>query len=210
MIDLSRRAVLGGIALLPVAGCVSTSADPVVEPIDYGMRLDGGFSIPALQTDDVPAGQLRQVVPFEIDYPRDSIVIIADEHALYLVLRGGFALRYSIAVGREALGWRGNAEIYRGEPWPGAMAAPQPPLMVVPGGATPSVDVPAGPVAPMGARALYLRSRGTGADEGLRIHGTPIGTTGERGDTAGYYRMINQEIIDLYDRVGEGTLVTIL
>lgn len=206
MIDLSRRAVLGGLALLPVSGCVSSNADPVVEPLDYGMRLDGGFTIPAVQTEDIAAGQLRQVVPFMIDYPRDSIVIIADEHALYLVLRGGFALRYSIAVGRAALGWHGNAEIYRGQPWPDATAAPLPTLV----DEGTAVTEPAGPSAPLGARALYLRSRGTGADEGLSIHGTPLGATAGRGDAAGYYRMINQEIIDLYERVGEGTLVTIL
>ncbi|MCB1343263.1 MAG: L,D-transpeptidase, partial [Pseudooceanicola sp.] len=67
---------------------------------------------------------------------------------------------------------------------------------------------PGGPGNPLGARALYLFQ--DGRDTGVRIHGTiapeTIGTAGSNG----CFRMINEHVMDLYNRVPVGTPVTVL
>jgi lipoprotein-anchoring transpeptidase ErfK/SrfK len=57
---------------------------------------------------------------------------------------------------------------------------------------------------PLGARAMYL------SGTHYRIHGTNApGTIGSRA-TAGCIRMVNEDVIDLYDRVKVGTKVVVL
>ncbi len=205
---LSRRALLAGLATLPVAGCVM-HAPPEFPPLDYATRADGRHSIPAVPIDQVPAGLHRQVVPWEGDQEPGHIVILPDQRALHLVLEHGYALRYGIAVGREGLMWRGEAEIYRTARWPSwtptpSMIARDPEL------AEWAEGQPGGPRNPLGARALYLRTLANGADQGIRIHGTPSWRSIGRAASSGCFRMINHDVIDLYERVGPGTLVSVI
>jgi lipoprotein-anchoring transpeptidase ErfK/SrfK len=65
------------------------------------------------------------------------------------------------------------------------------------------------PARPLGARALYLRSAATGEEIGLSIHGTPTGIPAAVAAEATGFRLINQEVIDLFERVPEGTLVVV-
>jgi len=218
MIDLNRRAVLAGLALLPVAGCATRP--PEFPPIDYSEHVDGPFVIPAVGDDQVTTELRRQLVEYQTERPVGSIVIVPDQRALYLVLRHGYALRYSVAVGRNALAWRGEAEVDRKEVWPTWTL----PVTVAASGASvagveapadqvdsPAVaPVPGGPDNPLGARALYLRTVATGADEGLRIHGTPSGDASGRSAESGTFRMINQDVIDLFDRVAVGARVLVM
>lgn len=226
MIDLNRRALFAGLALLPIAGCATRP--PVFPPIDYTARADGLFVVPAVGDGQVPAELRRQLVEYPTDRPVGSLVIVPDQRALYLVLRNGYALRYSVAVGRNALSWRGEAEIGRKEVWPSwtppaSDAASEPTAQAAIGAGTLSVasdaqtavqtavpTVPGGPDNPLGARALYLRTVATGMDEGLSIHGTPSGDATGRSAEAGGYRMINQDIMDLYDRVAVGARVLVM
>ncbi len=62
-----------------------------------------------------------------------------------------------------------------------------------------------GPDNPMGARALYLY-RG-GRDTRYRIHGTPQPFTIGRAVSSGCIRLLNDDVIDLYERVPVGTNV---
>jgi lipoprotein-anchoring transpeptidase ErfK/SrfK len=68
--------------------------------------------------------------------------------------------------------------------------------------------VPGGPNNPLGARALYLY-RG-GRDTMFRLHGTnepwSIGTA----VSSGCIRLLNDDVIDLYDRTPVGTAVRVI
>jgi hypothetical protein len=67
---------------------------------------------------------------------------------------------------------------------------------------------PGGPTNPLGARALYLTTNGV--DYGYRIHGTPEWQSIGSNASSGCIRMINQDIIDLYNRVPDGAKVVVL
>jgi lipoprotein-anchoring transpeptidase ErfK/SrfK len=57
---------------------------------------------------------------------------------------------------------------------------------------------------PLGARAMYLNG------SFYRIHGTNAPSTIGSRATSGCIRMVNEDVIDLYDRVRVGTKVVVL
>jgi hypothetical protein len=61
-----------------------------------------------------------------------------------------------------------------------------------------------GPGNPLGARAMYL------ADTVYRIHGTNAPETIGKHVSSGCIRMLNEDVIDLYDRTHLGTKVVVL
>lgn len=142
----------------------------------------------------------REVVPFEARVSPGTIVIKTGERRLYYVRGDGTALRYRVAVGKPGKQWFGEARIdgkYVRPAWspPAEVKRDNPRLPnVIPGGA---------PNNPMGARALTLN-----LDE-YAIHGT--NRPGSIGTYASYgcIRMLNEDIIDLYDQVSVGTRVVV-
>jgi lipoprotein-anchoring transpeptidase ErfK/SrfK len=64
-----------------------------------------------------------------------------------------------------------------------------------------------GPDNPLGARALYLYQNGR--DILFRIHGTNEPWTIGQQVSSGCIRLLNEEILDLYDRVPIGTTVLV-
>ena len=56
-----------------------------------------------------------------------------------------------------------------------------------------------GPQNPLGARALYIFQNGQ--DTGYRIHGSPEWWSIGQSMSSGCIRLMNQDIIDLYNRV---------
>ena len=131
-----------------------------------------------------------------------TIVIRTSERALYLQLQDGSALRYPVGVGMRGKQWQGTARIdgkYVEPAWsPPAEVKRDKPWM-------PDV-IPPGPKNPMGARALTL-DRGEYA-----IHGTTQAMRKSVGTYASYdcIRMLNEDVIDLFDRVRVGTAVVVL
>jgi lipoprotein-anchoring transpeptidase ErfK/SrfK len=61
-----------------------------------------------------------------------------------------------------------------------------------------------GPGNPLGARALYL------AGTVYRIHGTNVPSSIGQHVSSGCIRMLNEDVIDLYQRVNIGTKVVVL
>jgi lipoprotein-anchoring transpeptidase ErfK/SrfK len=61
-----------------------------------------------------------------------------------------------------------------------------------------------GPGNPLGARALYLGS------SMYRIHGTNEPSTIGQNVSSGCIRMMNEDVIDLFDRVPVGTKVIVI
>jgi lipoprotein-anchoring transpeptidase ErfK/SrfK len=159
-----------------------------------------GESDTANAADAVPAPLRRQVVHYATAEAPGTIVIDAAHTYLYFVLGGGAAIRYGIGVGREGFTWSGTETIVRKAEWPdwyppSEMIQRQPYLPRVMAG---------GPGNPLGARALYL------GNTEYRIHGTNQPTTIGKHVSSGCIRMLNADVIDLFDRVSLGAKVVVL
>ena len=143
-----------------------------------------------------------------VDYHRKempgTIVGDSDNHYLYLVQDGGKAIRYGVTVGEEALAFSGIARVGNMSEWPKwtPTAEIHKRIEGLP------ASVPGGVDNPLGARALYLYQGNR--DTLFRIHGTNqpeyIGTS----ISSGCIRMTNEDVIDLYSRVKQGTVVVVL
>jgi lipoprotein-anchoring transpeptidase ErfK/SrfK len=213
-----RRAALipAGLAVALLAACVdpaagpgaSTQALPKADQNVYVASMDSGIAIPALPVEEIPESHRRQVVAYETDQPPGTIIINPKTRLLYYVLGPKKAIRYGIAVGKAGFEWSGEAIINEKKQWPTwippkEMIARRPELARFD-----EVGQPGGPTNPLGARALYLTSNGR--DYGYRIHGTPDWQSIGRNASSGCIRMINQDVIDLYNRVKGGEKVIVL
>ena len=146
----------------------------------------------------------RQIVPNPTGQGPGTIVVDTRSKFLYLVLDRGRAIRYGVGVGRQGFTWKGTAVVGRKAVWPDwrppeAMLQRQPYL---------PRHMPGGPGNPLGARALYLHKGGK--DTLFRIHGTNERWSIGRSVSSGCIRMLNEDVIDLYGRVGIGTRVVVL
>ncbi|KPQ10471.1 MAG: hypothetical protein HLUCCA09_00485 [Rhodobacteraceae bacterium HLUCCA09] len=155
----------------------------------------------------VPERFMPKTVRVKQSFTAGEVHIVTSRHYLYYMLGEGQALRYGVAVGAEGMNFRGSAVVGRKAEWPSwrptqAMIEREPekygPLA---GG------MEGGPDNPLGARALYLY-RG-GRDTAYRIHGTPQPWTIGRSVSSGCIRMVNDHVIDLYQRVPVGARVTV-
>lgn len=204
------------VTAVALAGCASSSKPQATRPVGpdpyytamYGPLPEERFPLPATDISKVDPNFLRQQVPYSTYEPPGTIVIDTPDRYLYLVQDGGMALRYGIGVGREGLEFAGEARIGRKAEWPrwvptSDMVAREPerygPLA---GGVEPGLTNPLGP------RALYLYQNGK--DTLFRIHGTPEAWSIGRAVSSGCIRMLNQDVIDLYNRVPEGTRVLVI
>jgi lipoprotein-anchoring transpeptidase ErfK/SrfK len=154
---------------------------------------------PAPEEERVEPGFQKQVVFFRTTEPPGTIVVHTSQRYLYLVQGNNRAIRYGIGVGREGFQWAGLLKISRKSEWPdwtppAEMIARQPYLPRWMAG---------GPGNPMGARALYL-----GATI-YRIHGTNQPHTIGHAVSSGCFRLVNNDVTDLYDRVPVGTKVIV-
>ena len=149
------------------------------------------------------SGGTRHLVSDPTGQPAGAITVDTRARRLYLSLGGGQAMAYGIGVGRRGFEWRGVAHVGRKASWPGWTPPPEM-LKRRP-------DLPrhmnGGIDNPLGARALYLY-RG-GKDTMFRIHGTNEPDTIGQAVSSGCIRMMNADVIDLYQRVGTGTRVVV-
>ncbi|WP_428031325.1 L,D-transpeptidase [Ancylobacter sp.] len=157
----------------------------------------------ALAVIPASAGVARDTVAFEKPgYRPGTIVVSTSERRLYLVVGEGRAIRYPVAVGRRGKQWQGQTRIERKYIQP-AWSPPEEIRRDNP--KLPDVIAGGSPENPMGARAMTLTGGGQYA-----IHGTnkpkSIGTFA----SYGCVRMLNDDIVDLYERVGVGTTVVML
>lgn len=171
------------------------------------VRNEEPFPVSFEDAEEVPADFHRQEIPYDTTYPPGTLVVDTDSRFLYLVLPEKQAIRYGIGVGREGFEWSGNAEIGRKTPWPYWF----PPKAMVARDRFArkwARGMPGGPKNPLGARALYLYANG--ADTLYRIHGTNAPSSIGQAVSSGCVRMLNTDIIELYDRVSEGTKVVVI
>jgi len=147
----------------------------------------------------VPDRLRRQEVAYNGPESPGTIVVDTRARFLYLVQPGGKAIRYGIGVGREGFTWKGRETVSMKREWPSwrppaTMLKRQPELPRFMAG---------GPKNPLGARALYL------GNTLFRIHGTNQPSTIGKAVSSGCIRMMNQDVIDLYNRVTVGTPVVV-
>lgn len=231
---LDRRSVLLGLAGLPlVPGCTHI-ADPLggvgidtmttgsigairpkigIDPrvtgpeVMYAAVTEGPHSLPAVPYEKVPSRFRRQIVPDTTGEAPGTIVVDTREHLLYYVQPGGDALRYGVGIGKAGFEWSGRAVIQYKRQWPvwtppSEMIARRPDLEKWRNGQ------PGGPDNPLGARALYIFK--DGRDTLYRVHGSPEWWSIGQSMSSGCVRLINQDIVDLYDRVSSGSPIVVV
>jgi lipoprotein-anchoring transpeptidase ErfK/SrfK len=165
----------------------------------YAAQNDGGTPIVAFDYTKMNPRFLRQQVKYYGPERVGTIVVDARRRHLYLVQPNGMAMRYGIAVGKEGHAWTGNSVLQWKTKWPtwtppAEMIARMPELQKYADGLKGS------PANPLGARAMYLFQGGR--DTLYRIHGTDKPHSIGKAASSGCFRMINQDVIDLYERVG--------
>jgi lipoprotein-anchoring transpeptidase ErfK/SrfK len=141
----------------------------------------------------------RSRVSFAGDYKPGTIVIKTAERRLYLVTDSGVALRYAIGVGRIGFTWKGVRKVTDKKEWPGWTPPPQMRARVrgLP------AHMKGGEENPLGARALYL------GGTLYRIHGSNEPETIGQAVSSGCFRMTNDDVKDLYERVAVGATVIV-
>jgi lipoprotein-anchoring transpeptidase ErfK/SrfK len=202
--SISRRGfILGATALL--AGCTT---DRAAQRANYAARPEETHPLPAMPLDKIKPELRRTEVDYPTSYDPGTIVVDTPARRLYYVLGDGRAIRYGVGVGREGLTLAGNAYIGRKAEWPSWTPTanmirrdPQKNLKYAGG-------VPGGLNNPLGARALYLY-RG-GSDIHFRIHGTNQPQSIGQAMSSGCIRMLNHDIIDLYNRASVGGKVVVI
>lgn len=206
----SFRLHLVALLVLPIlAACGAKreiEAPPPGQP-GYEAVQDGEYLVPAVPPKYLIEGNTKVEVAYTADDPPNSIVVDVYSRKLYWVMEGGRAIRYGIAVGREGTAFRGTGYIGRKAEWPSwtptrNMIRTRPDLYADYAG-----GLPGGLENPLGARALYLY-RGS-RDTMFRIHGTIDNASVGRATSAGCIRLFNQDAIDLFNRVPEGTRVKV-
>ena len=240
MTTMHRRAFVtgggAGLAALALAGCENPEpfSGPLGQPprarppeppaaeepifaarggADYGPVTGEPFPIPAAPLSRINAAFLRTRVNYPGREAPGTVVVDPARRYLYLVQEGGRALRYGVGVGREGFGWSGTAEIKDKQAWPDwyppkEMIQRQPEIKKQVEELEGGLGVPGGTRNPLGARAMYLWQNGK--DTLYRIHGTLEPWTIGTSVSSGCIRMINQDAIDLYDRVPLGTKVVVI
>jgi lipoprotein-anchoring transpeptidase ErfK/SrfK len=195
----SVLSILAAAAFAAVFAAALTEAASAKQRKELQVQDQPGY-VPTPEEEMLPAQYRPQPVFFRTSEPPGTIVIHTDERFLYLVQGDGRAIRYGIGVGRDGFQWQGLVKVSRKQEWPDwrpppEMIARQPYLPRFMAG---------GPGNPMGARALYL------GDTVYRIHGTNQPRTIGYAVSSGCFRLVNRDVIDLYERVPVGTKVVIL
>lgn len=217
---LSRRGfLLGSAALagLTLAGCAATGKQSVLAArrlqIDpaylrmYAPVPTEPFPIPAMDIAQIDPKYWRQVVSYPTSERPGTVVVDTANFFLYHVMEGGQATRYGVGVGREGFAWSGRGVVAYKKPWPtwtppAEMIRRQPQLEQWRQG------MPPGLTNPLGARALYIFRNGR--DTGYRLHGTAEVASIGKAVSSGCIRLLNQDVIDLYERVVSGSAVLVI
>jgi lipoprotein-anchoring transpeptidase ErfK/SrfK len=208
---IDRRSMLAG--MLAFAGG-SAEATPLPDSVKslYG-PLPDKFPIPAVNLSRIGPAYLRAKVDYPSRAPAGTIVIDPRRHYLYFINGDGTAMRYGVGVGRQGFAWSGTATINSKQEWPDwyppkEMLERQPELMAKMRELQSGIGMPGGLRNPLGARAMYLWQNNK--DTLFRIHGTTEPWTIGTNASSGCIRMINQDAVDLYNRVPIGAKVVVL
>jgi lipoprotein-anchoring transpeptidase ErfK/SrfK len=204
MSALKSATILAASAALWIGSAIAAPL-PSVYPSNsralFDAVMNGQAPVAEAETDAGLTDDLRrQMVNYPTNVAAGTIVIDTAQTYLYYVLGDGKAIRYGIGVGRDGFTWSGAQSVTRKAEWPDwtppqEMIERQPYLPRWMAG---------GEGNPLGARAIYLGSTV------YRIHGTNMPETIGQKVSSGCIRMLNADVIDLYDRVNVGTKIVVL
>ncbi|WHA40537.1 L,D-transpeptidase [Agrobacterium larrymoorei] len=186
---------------------------PVSNPLHramYDVVSDDGHTLPAIPYSRIDPRYLRQEVSYQTAEAPGTIVVDTKQHFLYLVQSDGKAVRYGVGLGRAGYAWAGKGKIQWKAKWPrwtppDEMVARQPELASI---SAANGGMVLGLNNPLGARALYIFK--DGKDTLYRVHGTPDWQSVGKATSSGCVRMLNQDVIDLYDRVPQGAPIVVI
>jgi lipoprotein-anchoring transpeptidase ErfK/SrfK len=202
MTRLRPTLFLVGLTGLMLGGCQSTiepASQANLTPRDRALLAHARYSHTS-----IPDSYRRQIVSYHRTEAPGTIVVDTDARHLYFVLPGGKAIRYGVTVGEEAQAFSGVAKVGNKAEWPDWIPTADIQRRLGPYPAR----VAGGPDNPLGARAIYLFQ---GAKDTLyRIHGTNQPEYIGQAISSGCIRMINEDVIDLYNRVRMGATVVVL
>lgn len=199
--------LLAGCMMEDMAAVEAAPESAMVDPTHYAARADGDRMLPAIDTSTFHPELLRNRVDYETTEVPGTIVIESNGPFLYLVEGDGKALRYGVAIGRAGFGWKGTGTIARTKDWPGWTPPPEM-IKRSPYLAKWKNGMPGGLSNPLGARALYIYFGNN--DSGYRIHGTDQPNSIGWAASSGCFRMLNQDVIDLEERVQRGAKVIVI
>ena len=187
----AAAAMAFGAAFLP-------GAFAAADQVDMNVVDQPGY-VPTPEEEQLSGAYERQEVFFRTSEAPGTIIIDSKDRFLYLVQPDNRALRYGIGVGREGFQWQGIEKISRKQEWPDWRP---PPEMIERQPYLPRF-MAGGPGNPLGPRAMYL------GKTIYRIHGTNQPQTIGHAVSSGCFRLVDDDVIDLYNRVPVGTKVII-
>jgi lipoprotein-anchoring transpeptidase ErfK/SrfK len=192
---------------------VATYQQPTLREVrqKYGQRNPAGLQTAAVVAPSkremrrqIDPMYLPQDVAYETKEKPGTIVIDTRQNFLYHVQEGGMARRYGVGTGKPGFEWAGTHHVTQKREWPDW----RPPAVMIARerkkGRILPVHMAGGPKNPLGARALYLGSTL------YRIHGTNEPWTIGGAVSSGCIRMRNEDVVELYERVGVGTKVIVM
>jgi hypothetical protein len=156
----------------------------------------------------LPEKYMPRLVRMRAPSEPGEIHVFPNQFWLFWTLAGGMAMRYSVGVGRRNLYHPGTFYVGAKKEWPSWTPTPdmierQPDLY-----AKYADGMPGGTYNPLGARALYLFTHKEG-DTFLRIHGTNEPQTIGVAVSNGCARLVNDQVVTLYDQVPLGAKVVL-
>jgi lipoprotein-anchoring transpeptidase ErfK/SrfK len=161
---------------------------------DLAPGIDGGAA-----DNDLPYVFRRQPTFYRTLQPVGTIIIDKLQHFLYLIQPNNVALRYGIGLGEQCTELVGLRHVASKAEWPSWQATPD---MIERKLAKPGT-LAGGPGNPLGARVMEL-------DDGKsRINGTNAPATVGTNVIFGCVRLGNDDVVDLYGRVQNGTAVLV-
>ncbi len=187
-----------GAALAVLAGAFANAQTAGPGQDEMNIADQPGYQ-PSPDEEQLTGAFEKQEVFFRGNEAAGTVIIDTKERFLYVLQGNNRAIRYGIGVGREGFQWSGLQRISPKQEWPDWRP---PPEMIERQPYLPRF-MAGGPGNPLGARALYL------GQTVYRIHGTNQPQTIGHAVSSGCFRLVNEDVIDLYDRVPVGTKVII-
>ena len=191
---MNRRHLLASLAAALALGPIAAIAQDASKPAPNSAAKPK----PKRKRAAAPSGPWPRTAPAPVK--RSGIIVVSlSRRMLFLTREDGTALTWPVAVGRSGMSWKGETRIaskHVRPDWqaPASIRGGRGPGPIIPGGA---------PNNPMGERALVLERHE------IAIHGTSPSMRGSIGSaaSAGCIRMLNEHVVDLYERVRVGTPV---
>jgi lipoprotein-anchoring transpeptidase ErfK/SrfK len=185
------------------AACLPAQAANNRHSPDAFEIIGGLGNQPALEVQRPHKYRGKRIIPFDTSMEPGSVLVRTGERKLYYILPGNRAIRYAVGVGRDGFTWSGSNTITRKATWPDW----RPPKVMIEREHAKGHMIPdfmkGGPGNPLGARAIYI------GDTEFRIHGTNQSWSIGLAVSSGCIRMLNAEVIDLYNRVQVGANVVV-